>query len=88
MVDLDSSTPKKFSRHWILHLPGGELFSDALEAGIFVKGFVARLERELESGKLQARGRTVLAAHLFVKTRASAAKDGGDAVTRFIDLGV
>ena len=53
-----------------------------------MKGFVTRLERERESGKLQARGRTVLATYLFVKTRTYAAKNGDDAVTRFIGLGM
>ena len=82
MIDLNSSTPKIFSRHWTLHLPRGELFSDAREAGIFVKCFVARLERKQESGEIQARGRSLLAEHLFVKTRASFSEDGGNARQR------
>ncbi|KAL9179272.1 hypothetical protein ACHAXT_008562 [Thalassiosira profunda] len=86
MVDLDSSTPKKFSRHWILHLPNGELFSDAREAGIFVKGFVARLEEEKDSGALQSRGRKLLANNLFVNAEDS--KEDDPKLTRFIDLGV
>ena len=81
MVDLDSSTSKKFSRHWILHLPGNELFSDARAVGIFVKGLVSRLEQEQRSEELQARGHELLAAHLFVN-------DGSEKRTRFIDLGV
>ncbi|KAL7526860.1 hypothetical protein ACHAXR_001683, partial [Thalassiosira sp. AJA248-18] len=86
MVDLDSSTPKKFSRHWILHLPNGELFSDAREAGIFVKGLVSRLEEEQQSGKLQSRGQELLANHLFVNAEDS--EEGNVKLTRFIDLGV
>lgn len=40
-LDLDSSTPKKFSRHVILHLPGGQvrgIFRD-VAALTAVKGF-------------------------------------------------
>jgi len=86
MVDLDSSTPKKFSRHWIFHLPGGKLFSDNREIGVFVKVFVSRLEEDRESGSLQSRGREVLAANLFVNAEGS--EDGNSKLTRFIDLGV
>ena len=86
LVDLDSSTPKKFSRHWIVHLPNGELFSDAREAGIFVKTFVSRLEEENESGTLQSRGHKLLANNLFVNAEDST--DDNPKSTRFIDLGV
>ena len=82
MIDLDSTTRNILSRHWTLHLPRGKLFSDARKAGIFVKCFTARLERERESLGLQARGRALLAEHLFVKTQASASEDGGKALHR------
>ena len=94
MVDLDSSTPKKFSRHWILHLPNGELFSDAREVGIFVKVFVSRLEKEEKDGILQSRGHELLANNLFVNAEDSKNDDDNDndsktpKLTRFIDLGV
>ena len=95
MVDLDSSTSKKFSRHWILHLPRGALFADARAAGTFVRGLVARLDRERASGALRARGRAALADHLRVRAEgASGAEEDGDgaaaaaSTTRFIDLGV
>ena len=93
MVDLDSSTSKKFSRHWILHLPNGELFSDAREVGIFVKVFVSRLEKEENDGVLQSRGHELLANNLFVNAEDSKNDDDNNdnktpKLTRFIDLGV
>lgn len=66
MVDLDSSTDKKFSRHWIMHLPEGLLFEEARAAGIFVKAMVSRLDKERKAGILQAKGRGLLAEHLYV----------------------
>jgi hypothetical protein len=69
IVDLDSSTEKKFSRHLIVHLPNGQLFADAISAGLFVKRFVGRLAEELSSGALEER-RAILAKHLFVNKRA------------------
>ena len=47
IIDLDSSTQHKFSRHLIVHMPRGELFLNAMECGIFVKNFVARLVEEV-----------------------------------------
>jgi hypothetical protein len=66
IVDLDSSTEKKFSRHLIVHLPNCELFADAFSAGLFVKRFVGRLAEEVSTGALERR-RATLAKHLFVK---------------------
>lgn len=63
IVELDSSTETKFSCHWIVHLPNGELFSDATAAGRFVRVFVGRLADELASGQLK---RSTLANYLFV----------------------
>jgi hypothetical protein len=66
LVDLDSSTSTKFSRHWILHLPNNILFSNARHVGIFVKRFVTRLVNECKSGELKARGHGLLADNLLV----------------------
>ena len=73
IVDLDSSTIKKFSRHLIVHLPYGELFADAQSAGSFAKQFVSRLADELASGVLVGR-RPTLARNLFVNTKPSKAQ--------------
>ncbi|KAI9911470.1 hypothetical protein PsorP6_008931 [Peronosclerospora sorghi] len=37
---LDSSTPTKFSRHVIFHLPNGDLFASNLHAGTFVRKLI------------------------------------------------
>lgn len=37
IVDLDSFTANKFSRHLIIHSPNGEIFADSLSAGLFVR---------------------------------------------------
>ena len=65
IVDLDSSTVKKFSRHFIVHLPNGELFADTFACGVFVKNFVGRLAEEVATGELRKRC-PVLADFLFV----------------------
>ena len=100
IVDLDSSTNKKFSRHLIVHLPKGELFADAFSAGVFVKQFVGRLAEEQSTGVLVSR-RSTLAKHLFVNNQASKKRPESPAPaggvssieietkkTCFIDLGV
>ena len=74
IVDLDSSTDKKFSRHLIIHLPNGEIFADAFSAGLFVKRFVGRLAEEQSTGALERR-RATLAKHLFVNKRAPKSVD-------------
>ncbi|KAG6611597.1 DNA primase, UL52/UL70 type, Herpesviridae [Phytophthora cinnamomi] len=43
IYQLDSSTPAKFSRHLIFHLPDGALFVDNLHAGAFVREFISDL---------------------------------------------
>eukprot|EP00980_Cylindrotheca_fusiformis_P031437 scaffold26366_cov117-Cylindrotheca_fusiformis.AAC.8 len=80
IVDLDSSTDVKFSRHWILDIPG-HLFEDAPTAGRFVKRLVSRLADDSATGQLKDR-RPELAEHLFVNT-----KEEGK-TSCFIDLGV
>eukprot|EP00978_Attheya_sp_CCMP212_P017151 scaffold45541_cov49-Attheya_sp.AAC.4 len=69
VVDLESSTALKFSRHWLVHLPGGHLFSDAVATGTFVKLFVGRLAEEVATGQLAPR-RPILAKYLFVNAQA------------------
>ena len=86
LVDLDSSTNKKFSRHWIFHLPNGELFNDARAVGSFVKILVARLDEENKTGCLQSKGHKLLGEHLLVN--AESATSGETKLTRFIDVGV
>ena len=81
IVDLDSSTEKKFSRHLIVHLPNDKLFSNAQSAGLFAKQFVSRLADEMAAGSLEER-RTALARNLFVKT------NDPTKTTCFVDLGV
>ena len=68
ILDLDSSTSQKFSRHWIVHLPNGALFANAGEAGNFVKLLVGRLAEEIATGTLQKK-RPMLAKYLFVKVK-------------------
>ena len=95
VVDLDSSTAKKFSRHLIVHLPGDELYPDAAAVGRFVRVLVGRLATEVASGQLQEK-RPTLASHLFVYPAPSASscqdsKDSSGNAAKsvcFIDLGV
>ena len=86
LVDLDSSTNKKFSRHWIFHLPNGELFNEARAAGSFVKILVARLDEENETGVLKSKGHALLGKYLLVN--AEKATNDEAKLTRFIDMGV
>jgi hypothetical protein len=80
IVDLDSSTPTKFSRHWIVHLPGQSLFAHTLAAGDFMRDFISRLADEQGTGCLAQR-RPLLHQHLFVSTENAK-------TTCFVDLGV
>jgi Herpesviridae UL52/UL70 DNA primase len=47
LIDLESNSPTKFSRHWILHIKTTDnvevLFPNNLAVGTFVKGFISRL---------------------------------------------
>ena len=97
LVDLDSSTDVKFSRHWILHLPNDVLFMNARHAGIFVRRFVTRLENECKSGELRSRGHGLLADNLLVYADDDDDDDDDNdkddnlslrRKTHFIDLGV
>jgi len=81
IVDLDSSTLDKFSRHLIVHMPKGELFANTRQVGIFVRQFISRLAEEQATGNL-SRNRPILAKYLFVNTKRE--KDR----TCFVDIGV
>lgn len=43
IVELDSTTPAKFSRHWTVHLPNRFLFSCTTHVGQFVGQFLATI---------------------------------------------
>lgn len=79
IIDLDSSTNSKFSRHLVIHLPNGELFSNAETCGSFVKQFVGRLCTELATNEL-ARKRPILAQNLFVNKASAKNKP------KFVDI--
>jgi len=81
IIDLDSSSDQKFSRHWIIDLDDEGLFEDGPTAGRFVKRLVSRLAEEQGTNELHSR-RPTLAKHLFVNTRES------QKTSCFIDLGV
>ncbi|XP_015772124.1 PREDICTED: DNA-directed primase/polymerase protein-like [Acropora digitifera] len=49
IVDLDSSTSSKFSRHLIFHLPGA-VFKDNIHVGNFVRHIIASLQTKLGYG--------------------------------------
>lgn len=93
ILELDSSTETKFSCHWIVHLPNGELFADATAAGRFVRVFVGRLAEELATGQMK---RDTLAKYLFVATAPPKREDPNKTATAddmaskscVIDLGV
>lgn len=101
IIDLDSSTAKKFSRHLIVHLPNETLFADTRSAGAFVKQFVGRLADELATRVLIER-RPILAKCLFVNSLdAKQRQKSGEEIevaeqrnttscktTCFVDLGV
>ncbi|KAG7392264.1 hypothetical protein PHYPSEUDO_001368 [Phytophthora pseudosyringae] len=56
IYQLDSSTPAKFSRHLIFHFPEGNLFTDNLHAGAFVREFISDLVvfNDEDAGNLEA----------------------------------
>jgi hypothetical protein len=96
IVDLDSSTDKKFSRHFIVHLPKKELFVDAVTCGIFVKRLIGRLAEEVATGEMATKGKPILQKYLFMYTKECS--EGSDDVHRrahierpktcFVDTGV
>ena len=84
VVDLDSSTATKFSRHLIVHLPNGQLFASSYHAGQFAKRLVGRIADETATGVLRSKGKNHLAKHLFVGSK----RKGGSNEVCFVDLGV
>jgi Herpesviridae UL52/UL70 DNA primase len=76
VVDLDSSTPSKFSRHWIVHTDP-HLFANTSAAGQFVTNWIGRLANEQATGQLERKGRTALQSYLF-----------DDEQTCVVDMGV
>ncbi|CAB9521107.1 directed primase/polymerase protein [Seminavis robusta] len=97
IVDLDSSTPQKFSRHWIVHLPSKALFKNNVEAGKFVKAFIQKLADEVATGTLYDRC-PCLHDFLFVNPKGTLKKKANDDNPKqelplskkscFVDLGV
>lgn len=90
IIDLDSSTSKKFSRHLVIHLPNGELFADTAAVGRFVRVFIGRLADAVVTNNLSER--RVLTKYLFVNTPPSKNKQANELQSRsktcFVDLGV
>jgi hypothetical protein len=75
VVELDSSSAAKFSRHLVLHAPGGGAFASAVACGAFVRSFWAE--------DVAARRSTdVRADACFVR------RSGTDELVPFVDLGV
>lgn len=93
IVDLDSSTSKKFSRHWIVHLPTQALFGDSQQVGKFVKRFIQRLADEAGTEQLKEQ-RPNLQKHLFVNSKGTLDESSKETTSKlqqqtcFIDLGV
>ncbi len=91
IVDLDSSTDKKFSRHFIVHLPNKELFADAVTCGVFVKQLIGRLAEEVATEEMGKKGRPLLQKYLFVYTKECTNdihSDTNRPKTCFVDTGV
>lgn len=90
IVDLDSSTEKKFSRHLIVHMPNGELFEDAVHCGKFVKALIGRLAEEVATKILEEKGRSTLSNYLFIFAKESVSHERDDqrSKTCFVDTGV
>jgi Herpesviridae UL52/UL70 DNA primase len=86
VVDLDSSTEKKFSRHWIVHLPGGYLFAHTTALGRFMHEWVGNI---LFAAQQSAQGATsdesnkysVLFEHLFVNPPPSSSSSSSKLAT-------
>lgn len=101
IINLDSSTANKFSRHLIVHLPNGCLFKDSHQCGIFVMNFIGRLAEEIGTGTLLIMDRncSVLANFLFLRSviRLQAEEESKENIsldkqenenTCFVDMGV
>lgn len=103
IVDLDSSTDVKFSRHWIVHMYTNTgtkskeekkeletLFSDNIEAGKFVNNFISRLSEDRALGKFKKNERPYLHKFLFVNTKRKGSQEDNiiNNTTCIVDLGV
>ena len=75
VVELDSSSAAKFSRHLVLHAPGGAAFASAVAAGAFVRAFWAE-------DVAARRGADARADACFVR------RAGQEELVPFVDLGV
>ena len=75
VVELDSSSASKFSRHLVVHAPGGAAFASAVACGGFVRAFWAE-------DVAPRRGADARADACFVR------RDGQDEAAPFVDLGV
>ena len=84
LVDLDSSTTAKFSRHWILHTRC--LFTDNAAVGTFVHNFISRLATAKANRSLETSDRPLLQKYLFVNPPASGRNQQQQQC--LIDLGV
>jgi hypothetical protein len=87
IVDLDSTTDTKFSRHWIVHLPSGNLFRDTAALGRFVQGWIGRLA-DLHATKTLGDTRPLLEKSLFVNPPPSTAASPIDRRPCIVDMGV
>ncbi|GLD94207.1 hypothetical protein PINS_up002818 [Pythium insidiosum] len=76
VVELDSSTDVKFSRHLTIHFPDGHLFVDNIHAGAFVRQFVHDLVLPQGDDEPSTEG------NVFV------VNDSDDQKQLFIDMGV
>lgn len=84
VIELCSSTEKKFSRHIIVHFPNDQLFSSVKSCGSFVKHFVSTLADNTELH----RTKPTLAKLLLVKSKVSSDDDDPKNTTCFVDIGV
>lgn len=101
IIDLDSSTATKFSRHWIVHMPDQTLFAHAIAAGRFVQDLIGQLANLQATGQL-VHHRPLLHKYLFVQAAPSksnplevndhsqdrTASMAANKTSCFIDLGV
>ena len=93
VVDLEATTDKKFSRHWIVHLPGSHLFRDTACMGRFVQTWIGNLA---DAHAIQQLGNTrpLLQKYLFVRPPPSNATSAATAAIAdarpccIVDLGV
>jgi DNA-directed primase/polymerase protein len=104
IVDLDSSTETKFSRHWIVHIPVTEetigstsvltseaLFPDNAAIGMFVRQWVGRMAEQHATGQLQQTNRSALMEYLFLPKKSKTTSTATDAIDKtccLIDMGV